>query len=223
MAAATTFREFDAETIAPCCKVNFHMNYPLRSIDYLERADAQRKLTSVANLRYAALELRCGIEARLKEYASHAVGITKSQAREWEITKLGKTLDTAFGTGDTIFIIIIDLESGLSGQFIYAPVTSRLQEIGKRLGFYLHAQSADTYNEEEYLTHLKSLLHEGCGLLRLACSGEVLRPTIQHGLQLVLDADDPRIKIVEAIQAGERKRIQILNIDPVGAMTFYDR
>ena len=91
----------------------------------------------VAYLRGAGV--RCGIEARLQEHAAVAKGISKQQAGHWEIKKLGRTIDEAFGLGDSMLIVFINMEDGRQGQFMYAPVSSRLQGIGKRCGDYLHA------------------------------------------------------------------------------------
>lgn len=197
------------------------MTYLCRSIDFLDRAEQIHSDADPARLLYAALELRLGIEARLAEYAAHVIGISKNKAKEWEIKKLGKTLHEAYGLGEKMLVIIMCLPDESEAQFLYAPVSPRLQEIGKRLGVFLHAQrlaAAFGVSDQE---ELHNLLHEGCGLLRLACAGEVLRPSIGDGILVALDRDDPRSKLIESYQNGIEAEFHVFDITPAGPVTYY--
>lgn len=168
---------------------------------------------------YAALELRLGIEARLAEYAAHVIGISKKQAKEWEIKKLGKTLNEAYGLGEKMLVIIMRLSDGSEAQFIYAPVSLRLQDIGKRLGVFLHAQRLTAAFGASDQKELRNLLHEGCGLLRLACAGEVLRPSIGDGILVALEEDDPRSEVIKNYQRGIEAEFHVFDITPAGPVT----
>jgi len=182
-----------------------------------------REHGDAVSLMYAALELRCGIEARLQEFAAHVPGITKKQAREWEIKKLGRTLDAAFRAGDRILLLLVQLHSGQVAQFMYAPVTSRLQEIGKRCGDYLHVRPGLDEDDDRRWAQLSQMLHEGCGLLRMSCSSEILCPTMPEGLHIVLAEDDPRLEAVKALQNGNHAGVQIMTITPTGPITYYPK
>lgn len=153
------------------------MSSPVAAVSYLARAQALCKSDEKASLIYAALELRCGVEARLQAHASVATGVSKRQANEWEIKKLARTLEQAFGLGDSMLLVLLTMEDGRACQFIYAPVSSRLQEIGKRCGDYLHALPPERVASPGFWAELRSMLTEGCGLLQLACCSEILRPT----------------------------------------------
>lgn len=201
-------------------EVRLQVNLPSRSIDYLARAERLRKKEEAESLMYAALELRCGVEARMREYTNHAIGISRAKAQEWEIKKLGRTLETVYGTGDTMLVIRISLSSGLAGQFIYAPVSSRLQEIAKKIGAFLHAGGMD-FDSVEQWSELRAILHEGCGLLQLCCAGEVLRPSFSDGLHFALAPGDPRVQLVREIQNGAEPTISIVNITPAGPISYY--
>jgi hypothetical protein len=63
------------------------VKYGVSPLDYAKRARSLSKLGDHASLVYASLELRCGIESRLQQHASVAVGVSKGQASAWEITK----------------------------------------------------------------------------------------------------------------------------------------
>ena len=65
------------------------------------------------------------------------------------------------------------------------------------------------------------MLTEGCGLLELACSSEILRPTVEGGLHFELQPDDPRVSIVQAIQAGASGKFSIATLTPAGPLTYY--
>lgn len=197
------------------------MRLPRLSSDFLERAEGIRIRKDASSLMYAALELRCGIEARLQEFASNAPGVTKKQARDWEIKKLGRTVDAAFRMGDKILILLVQLHEKPVAQFIYAPVTARLQDIGKKCGDYLHVRRDPPSEEDGNWAQLAQLLHEGCGLLRMSCSSEILCPTMPEGLHIVLAEDDPRLQAVQALQNGTHAGVHVVNITPTGPITYY--
>lgn len=157
----------------------------------------------------------------MQEFAAHAVGISKKQARDWNIDRLGRTLESAFGAGDKIMVLLVRLTSGDTVQFIYAPVTARLQEIAGRCGDYLHVRSDAPEDEANNWALLSQILHEGCGLLRLSCSSEIHRPTFEHGLHFVLEEGDPRVEVVKALQTGNHAGVQVIEIEPKGPMTYY--
>ena len=91
-------------------------------------------------LTYAALELRCEVEARLKEYIETIEHIPKSQRKEWAVAKLGRSIESAYRTGDKMMLFTIRLpEESSEFQLLYTPVTKRLQDIANRLGDFPHA------------------------------------------------------------------------------------
>lgn len=197
------------------------MNSPVSAVSYLARAQALCKMHDKASLIYAALELRCGVEARLKEHVAVAHGVSKNQVEQWEINKLARTLDEAFGLGDTFLIVFASMSDGRSCQFIYAPVNTRLREIAKRCGDYLHAIRPDRVEMSEFWKELQSMVEEGCTLLELACSSEILRPTIESGLHFQLSPEDPRVQIVQDFLAGMPCEFSTFNITPTGPFTIY--
>jgi hypothetical protein len=197
------------------------MDSPVSAVSYLARAKQLLKSADKASLMYAALELRCGVEARLKEHAAVAVGISKTQMGHYEIRKLSKTVQEAFGLGDRFLLVFLQLVDGRIGQFTYAPVTTQLQNIAARLGEYLHAVPHEKAVAVGFWTELQSMLTEGCGLLELACSSEVLRPTFNHGLHFCLSPGDPRIEIVMDYQRGVQGSFRTVIIEPIGRMTYY--
>lgn len=197
------------------------MDSPVSAISYLSRAKKLLRSGDKASLFYTALELRCGVEARLKEHAAVAVGVSKTQLGHYEIRKLSKTVYEAFGLGDTFLIVFLELVDGRAGQFMYAPVTTQLQAIAARLGDYLHAVPHETIVADGFWENLRSQLTEGCGLLELACSSEVLRPTFDQGLHFCLPPDDSRVTIITDYMNGTEGTFRTATITPVGPLTYY--
>lgn len=197
------------------------MDSPVSAISYLARAKELCKSQDKANLIYAALELRCGVEARLKEHASVAVGVSKRQANHYEIAKLSTTIENAFGLGDSMLIIFLQMEDGRECQFLYLPVNSQLQDIAKRLGAYLHSVPHQSTLDPGFWSDLKTMLAEGCGLLEFACQSELLRPTFDHGLHFCLPPDDPRIPILQDLKKGAKGAFTTATITPAGRLTYY--
>jgi len=197
------------------------MNSPVSASSYLARAQALRKTTDKASLIYATLELRCGIEARLQEHASVAHGVSRRKAEEWEIKNLARTLEQAFALGDSLLWVFLTLEDGRSCQFMYAPVSTRLQDIGKRCGDYLHAIRPERVERESFWVELREMVKEGCGLLELACASEILRPTVETGLHFSLKPEDPRVAIVQDYLAGAQAKLTTATLTPTSRMTYY--
>lgn len=197
------------------------MDSPVSSISYLSRAKSLRDSEDKAQLIYAALELRCGVEAKLKEIATAAPNISKNKSKQWEIPKLSKTIDGAFNLGDSFQIIHLKMENGTECSFLYAPVNKRLQEIAMKCGDYLHAIPNRRIQDIEFWSKLRKMLEEGCSLLELACNSEILCPSMEQGLHFSLSPDDPRITVIKDYQSGVKGSFSTVTITPTASGTFY--
>jgi len=197
------------------------MNSPVSSVSYLARAQTLCKKEDKESLFYAALELRCGIEARLREHVAVAKDVPKNRAREWRIAKLAKTVDGSFQLGDSMVIVFLTLADGRTCQFMYSPVSTQLQAIGERCGDYLHAIQPERLESPTFWADFRSLVAEGCGLLNLACSSEILRPSFSDGLHFNLQPDDPRITLLQDLNSGMAGSFQVAKITPTGPITYY--
>lgn len=206
------------------------MTYPTTSTDYLDRMKALLDEGSKASLIYAALELRCGVEARLREYIETIDHIPNGQRKEWAVAKLGRSIETAYRTGDKIMIFtIIFPEDGAQLQLMYTPVSKRLQDIANRLGDYLHVPKGDVAENKAWWQHLRDRLIEAYPLLKLATSGELIglplihRPTNRLNARILLLGNDPRRALVPRIIQGAQHTLKVEYIDPIpGSFTFYE-
>lgn len=206
------------------------MSYSTASTDYLNRMKALLDEGSEASLIYAALELRCGVEVRLREYIETIDHIPKAQKKEWAVAKLGRSLETAYRSGDKIMIFtIIFPEDGAQFQLMYIPVSKRLQDIANRLGDYLHVPKADAAENQARWKQLRELLTEAYPLLKLATSGELIglplihRPTNRLNARVLISGDDPRSALLPRITQGAQHTLTVEYIEPVpGSFTFYE-
>lgn len=181
---------------------------------------------------YAALELRCGVEARLKEYIQAIEHIPKSKKKEWAVAKLRRSIESAYKTGDKIMIFTIHFpEDGKELALLYTPVTKRLQDIAERVGDYLHYPTKpELVDKAGWWKELRRLLDEAYPLLMLANSGELIglplihRPTGRVKMQAIILENDPRFGLMSRLQKGAQHKISLQYIDPIpGSFSFYEK
>jgi len=163
-------------------------DYRCGSRDYLKRAERLIIDGKSDSLFYAAFELRCGVEARLREYLEVADEISEKRKQGWEIVKLGKDIEKAFKLGDKIFQLIIQKPDGGTFSIYHTPVSSKLQKQAKRLGDYLHAMKLHRKAEDSWWESFQTLLEETSKELMVTTKGTLLGP-------LLLQSDGKSTKV----------------------------
>jgi hypothetical protein len=204
------------------------MAYKTSVEDYIERISTLRRTGDDASLLYAALELRCGIEAKLRENVWQLKSANKTQRREYKASKLGKTIEESFKSGDNMMLLSVICEQlNICVQLKYFPVSSRLQKIHDELGDFLHHPLWKEKEVERWWERLRALVKEGYGELQIAAAGELLvMPVNTAGewhLAVKLDPEDPRRPILEEIFNGAYQyRFESFIIKPVGLPIYYE-
>lgn len=150
--------------------------YTVSSRSYLARAQQRLESGASHDLFYAALELRCGVEARLQEYLEPHEFIPLGKRTDWRVGNLHRTMDKHFRLGDQVARVRIVAQERLLATLYYVPVSNRLKEIAHRLGDYLHAGKKHHAVHDPYWPAFRALLEEGEDLLRQATSGTLLGP-----------------------------------------------
>jgi len=158
------------------------MEYRVTGKDYLQRAKSRLSDGTKESMIYAALELRSGIEARLKEYFDAQAETTKKKRRGWQVTKLANQLEQVFRTGKKgVRLVIIDAQENTQiSEVIYTPVTPKLRKMAERLGDYLHSLEKNKANNEDWWKNLRSYLEKVSDELEFACSGALKSPPLEH-------------------------------------------
>ena len=149
------------------------MVYSIKSVDYLIRARSLLDSSDKAALFYAAFELRCGIEARLKEYFDAQAETTKKKRNGWKIDKLAKQVEAVFNLCDRgLRLVVFDAETNaLVATLLYTPVTSQLRKMAERLGGYLHSQNIKELDTNPYWAAMRKHLEMTYQELGFATSG----------------------------------------------------
>ncbi|MCG8291981.1 hypothetical protein [Pseudomonas entomophila] len=123
---------------------------------------------------YSALELRFGIESRLREYIEYQEHVSLKKKRGWQISELNRTVEAAFSGCVSEVHVIAHSNNYPVMKWRYTPVTPELQGIGEKLGGYLHAPKANDLVSSEQWREFDSLLKRGFELLKYACEGSLL-------------------------------------------------
>lgn len=156
--------------------------YPISSRDYLMRAETRLEEISYESMFYAAFELRCGIEARLQEYMENWSHIPEKRKKGWQFVKLGRSLESAFRTGDKVVRWEV-WELGTRRTiacFYHTPVSRRLRDQGGRLGGYLHVMKHWRPADDPWWDEFRANLIDASAGLRFANTGTLLGPPMQR-------------------------------------------
>ncbi|HEY4656274.1 MAG TPA: hypothetical protein VIH22_17275 [Cyclobacteriaceae bacterium] len=158
------------------------MEYKCEAKDYLGRARDRLVEANPEALFYTALELRCGIEARLKEYFDAQAETTKKKRKGWQISKLAKQVEAVFKAREKVIRLVVfdpETNSVISDAF-YTPVTSKLQKLGEQLGGYLHASDKKRSKNGQWLAVFREKLNETYRELEFSVSGTLMAPPLEH-------------------------------------------
>jgi hypothetical protein len=158
------------------------MNYKISSRDYLERAKQCLSNGDCQSLFYAALEIRCGIEARMQQYLEVQDHISQKKREGWKVANLARNIENAFSLGDKDAVIrILDRETKkVLLETRYTPVKKSLRKKAEKLGNILHNAKKYYAPEDEYWTRLRCDLEEAVIELEQANSGRLLGPLLRH-------------------------------------------
>ena len=184
------------------------VSYGMSARDYLARARDRLDEGSRAALFYAAFELRCGVESRMREYLRAQKTISESKKDGWRIAKLAKDIEAVFKSGDKyVEIGIIDPSTGqVLRLFIYTPVRANLRSAAERLGDLLHAARQYRADSDPWWQETRAFLEETWRELYLATRGELLGvPLIEKAtgqLQLQLQFHDRKEEYQRYIRKG---------------------
>ena len=164
--------------------------YRTSSRDYLVRAQERLRDGTKEALFYAAFELRCGIEARMRQYLEVWDHISRKKKEGWKIVDLGRGVEEAFRLGDRIARVEVHNESMIfTAIFYYTPVAPTLQKHGERLGNYLHSMKGFRESEDPWWNEFRQDLEVIVAQLDGANRGTLLGPPLvrHEGRKALID------------------------------------
>ncbi|MDP6816535.1 MAG: hypothetical protein QF449_00665 [Alphaproteobacteria bacterium] len=157
-----------------------YMEYQISSRAYLKRARERLGENEQTSLIYAALELRCGIEARMREYLEVQKHVSRKKKKGWHVAKLEKSLEQAFKSGEKIIRwAVYDTDPDiLTICFYYIPVSKSLRKTAEKLGDNLHSKKKFIPRDDPYWAQLRKNLENTAAQLELANKGTLLGPPL---------------------------------------------
>lgn len=190
-------------------------DYGVRSNAYLLRARCRLDENTSDALFYAAFELRCGVEARMREYLEDQEHVSRKKREGWQIAALAGTLEQTFSLGELGARYTFYRDSSLIGTLEYRPVLPVTRAAAERLGDYLHAQRAYRNPDDPWWVQLRAFLESTYRGLEWSVSGELLGPPLRDpqgriAIHAVVDADGP----FSAFAAGQPIRVDIEYFKP---------
>ncbi len=157
------------------------MSYDASSRAYLTRAKSNFDSGKNEPLFYAALELRCGVEARLKEYVKAQGDTVSFRKIPWKIRKLANTLAKSSVHGRRFVFTFIHPKTRERFPAVYSPVSPKLQKIAGQLGDYLHCVEQNRVSKPSFFSEFQQLVKQGIGELESATSGTLIAPPSASG------------------------------------------
>jgi hypothetical protein len=154
-------------------------DYGIGSASYLARAKSRLEQREPASLFYAALELRCCVEARQDEYLEAQKRYRRSLPRSWQIGKKARELDSIFAQ-DRISEVTFSRDGIPSITGFHIPIQRPLVKKAEGLGDYLHAKQKFHSAGDAWWSELEALLKEIYRGVWYCCRGILLCPPFLH-------------------------------------------
>ncbi len=143
--------------------------------NYLKRAKHCLGQSEPEFLYYAALELRCFVEARQHQYLTAQRKYAKSMPRSWRIGQQGKELKRIYDLQKIQRLRMI-FQDNFEFEFRYVPVSEILRNNSEKLGKLLHAQ--EDVQEQSHLEEMQALLSTTWEKANHCQSGNLLAPSL---------------------------------------------
>lgn len=195
--------------------------YSGSSSEHFKRAESLFLTRDDASLIYCALELRLGVESRMREYLEPLSHIPKAHKKEWAVSKLGKNIKKAFKIEEKISCFTIQHPSGSGATLTlrYIPIARRLQDLTAKVGVYLHHPGFNKLTNQAERQNLRTLLDEALNWLHYANSGEFIgAPLMRDGKTIhstiYLSSEGERAaEILEFTAESTAKNIHVTYMD----------
>lgn len=193
------------------------MHYGIDAKSYLRRARDRLDEKKPESLFYAAFELRCGIEQRMREYLEFQDHVSEKKKQGWRIPDLGKTIQKAFKSHDKIAKLTFTDSSrkNVYCTLYYTPVTKKLRTMAGKLGIYLHSLVSDKAIDDAWWREFRELLEDVYKELKFSCSGKLLGMPLLHPnghVLMPMAADDDTI-LFKNFDVGDSFMVKVEYLD----------
>ena len=182
--------------------------YSTLTQSYVDRAAALIATGSRANLLYAALEIRMGVEARLQSYVQANDQVSRDLKRGWEIPKLFKGLEKTISNSSQVAEVVISASGCDPVAMQFIPVSARLRKHAERFGNALHF-TAVSHSTDEWWSSLEASLDDALRDLRVCARATLLGvPLLDPKTGQVLTKfefhkSDPRAELMQRLATSK--------------------
>lgn len=145
---------------------------------YLARARRQLDAGEHDALFYAALELRCGIESRIRQYLEARHEMSKHKKKNaWKLTESERELAKVFRVGRTVVELILTTPA-IAGEvrLFHTPIGPELAKAGSQLDDLRHSAKTDRDYVDPWWLTTRKRLEDTFTALELASCGTLLAP-----------------------------------------------
>jgi hypothetical protein len=178
--------------------------YSTLTHDFARRASALASTGSDADLLYATLEIRLGVESRLQSYVQANDQVSAALKRGWQIPKLFKGLEGTFSNSSQAVEFVVSAPGIAPVKMHFIPVSSRLKRHAERFGQALHV-TAGSHSSAKWWADLRSAVIEALRDLEICAQATLLGVPLQdprtgHVLtKFEFHKDDPRLDLMQRL------------------------
>lgn len=177
------------------------MDYDISPRGYLARARERLLEAEHASLFYAALELRCFVEARQDQYVDAQREYVRSIPKAWNIGAQGKALHAIFDS-DRIQRLRWEYDDHeVAYDVCHVPVSSALRNGAERLDQYRHAQSKWRAPDDPWWDEMRAQVVAVYREAWLCAQGRLLSPAFLKEKRIVGSV------IIEMVSDEERNAL----------------
>jgi hypothetical protein len=203
-------------------------SYLTMTSSFVERAENLLARGKKADLLYAALEVRMGIEARLQSYVHAHKDISKKIKNGWEIKRLAKALDEKGSWTQRVCEIelLFQVDGSSMAKLYFIPISSELKAIGAQLGDFLHYRESSVSRNAAWWERLRTTLDDGIRELRVCAQANFLGPPLFRkddpntvDMKIEFHPDDPRHSLL--LDLSQKKSEFTLKVNYIPVAEFY--
>lgn len=181
------------------------ISYGIGSHAYMQRASERLAERSREALFYAALELRCAVEARQDEYLEAQKEYVRSIPKAWRIKDQGIELDRVFDN-KLIQHLVLRVPGHDTLEVYHVPVSDVLRKEAARLKDFLHAQSKVYSDDDDWWKKTRQRLCRVYTGIWNCCQGHLLSPVIlrrgEMTGRMLMEVPDNQPHLARTLPAG---------------------
>ena len=165
---------------------------------------------------YAALELRCGVEARLNEYLQPQEEAGLKLKQGWRIPVMGKAVDPGKRWGDRVFRVDVYTADAPMRSLLYTPVRARLRNLAGQMNPLLHA--AKNVRDDRWWASKQALLEQVVDELSFSTKGQLLAVPVVDPKQgtVRMYMEEPFTDLQKTLTPGKMTAMHVQWLDDDG-------